>query len=130
MANVINVLTVVDVTTTVNQGTGPAARVMLFDDNVSAGYSTDPFSGSELTVHCKVGDTINFYFTSLDPNVGIVGTKFVPTQGNVLAVGYTDYHWSGTVTAFGSETYHFTFMIDGQPGTYWFDPFINVPSPS
>lgn len=129
MSNVINVLTVVDVLTTVNQGTNPPARVMLFDDNVANGYNTDPFNGSELTVRCKIGDTINFYFSSLDPNIGIVGTKFVPTSGNVLTVGYSNYHWSGTVNSFGNETYHFTFMIDGQPGTYWFDPYIIVPSP-
>lgn len=129
MANNINISTVVDVVTTVNQGTGPAARVTLFDDNTENGYVGDPAS-NEITINCKYGDILHFYFQTLNPSIGVVATKFVPTQGNVITVGYSNAHWSGTVVKSGTETFHFTFMIDGQSGTYWFDPFINVSIPS
>lgn len=128
MPETIDIVTVVDVVTTVRQGTGPAARVTLFDDNTVQSYGGDA-PGNEITITCNYGDTLNFWFASLDPNVGITATKFVPSAGNVITVGYSNYHWTGTVNATsGTETFHYQFMIDGQPGIYWFDPYITVQS--
>ncbi|MDB4948132.1 MAG: hypothetical protein JWM27_781 [Gemmatimonadetes bacterium] len=114
----INCLCVVDTAATVNGTT----TVYMLDDN------GDPNQGSnELTINCDIGDTINFNVASIIPTWGCVLTAFVPATSPALFVpNYVNGVWTGIVNSKGNMTYHFNFTVNGQPGTYNWDPFINV----
>ena len=114
----INVLLIVDTVATVNGTT----TVYMVDDNGDV-------ASNELTIVCDIGDTINWNVASVIPSWGCVLTGFVSGTGNnlfSLGPGFENGVWTGVVGSKGSETYHFTFTVNGSPDTYQWDPFIHV----
>jgi len=115
----INVLIIVDTYATVNGTT----TVYMVDDNGDASQGS-----RELNIQCEVGDTINWFVTSILPTWGCVLTEFTPEGGtSVMNPINENGVWTAYVSGTGTNVpYTFTFTINGQPGTYTWDPYITV----
>ena len=121
MARTISVLLIVDTVATVNGAT----TVYMVDDNPADTAQ----GGNELNINCEIGDTIIWNVASIIPSWGCVLTEFVKTEGDnlfSLGPGFSNGVWTGVVGRKGSETYHFNFTVNGDSGTYNWDPYITV----